>query len=88
MAASADNKWWVYVIEASDGRLYTGITTDVDRRFAEHTEGPKGAKFFRGNPPVNVRYRVPVDDRSTASREEARIKKLTRQQKLALIESQ
>lgn len=76
--------WFVYIIEASDGSLYTGITTDVDKRFAQHLSG-KGAKYFFGRAPVKVVYTEKDHDRSSASVRESAIKKLTRQQKQQLI---
>jgi putative endonuclease len=77
--------WWVYIIEADDGSLYTGITTDVARRFAEHQAGQKRAKFFNGRTPVRVVYRESAESRSMASRREAAIKKLDRASKLKLL---
>jgi putative endonuclease len=77
--------WFVYIIEASNKALYTGITTDIDRRFQEHLSGKKGAKFFNGRPPVKVVFQEPGHTRQTASRREYQIKKMTRQQKLTLI---
>ncbi|MDP1521420.1 GIY-YIG nuclease family protein [Porticoccus litoralis] len=77
--------WFVYMIEASDGSLYTGITTDVARRFAEHRDGKLGARYFNGRQPKKVVYVEPAEDRSMASKREAAIKQLGRQQKLALI---
>ncbi len=77
--------WFVYMIEASDGSLYTGITTDVTRRFAEHRDGRQGARYFNGRQPIRVVYVEPAEDRSMASKREAAIKQLGRQQKLALI---
>lgn len=77
--------WFVYMIEASDGSLYTGITTDVARRFAEHCEGKQGARYFNGRQPKMVVYVEAVEDRSSASKREAAIKQLRRQQKLELI---
>jgi putative endonuclease len=76
--------WFVYIIEASDRSLYTGITTDLDKRFAQHLSG-KGAKYFKGRTPVKMVYTEADHDRSSASLREAAIKKLTRQQKQALI---
>ena len=82
------SSWWVYIIEARNGHLYTGITTDVERRFKEHQSNKlKGARYFRGNPPVAVRYQEASENRSEASKREAAIKKLSRKQKLALIAS-
>jgi putative endonuclease len=78
--------WSVYIILCSDGTLYTGITTDVDRRYTEHAEG-RGAKYFRGRHPVRVVYREGGHTRSSASIREAQIKSLSRDQKHSLIES-
>lgn len=78
--------WSVYIIAASDGSLYTGITLDVERRFQEHTGGKTGAKYFnRGRRPVAVVYRENGLSRGTASQRESAIKKMTRVQKLALV---
>ena len=77
--------WSLYIIEASDASLYTGITTDVERRFAEHVERRRGAKFFGGRRPLRVVYREDGHTRASASRREAEIKQMTRQQKQALI---
>jgi putative endonuclease len=80
--------WSLYIIEASDASLYTGITTDVERRFDEHLNCQKGAKYFNGRSPVRVVYREEGHDRSSASRREAEIKKLSRSEKQRLISSQ
>ena len=77
--------WYVYIIEASDGSLYTGITTDVERRFTEHGGTDKGARFFRGRKPIKVVYTENHPDRGSALRREAEIKKLKRVNKLKLI---
>lgn len=77
--------WYVYIIEASDGSLYTGATTDVERRFNEHCGPDKGARFFRGRKPLQVVYTESHPDRSSAQRRESDIKKLTRIQKLEMI---
>tara|TARA_R110002096_G_scaffold194356_3_gene376476 strand:+ start:17260 stop:17502 length:243 start_codon:yes stop_codon:yes gene_type:complete len=76
--------WFVYIIESDDDSLYTGITTDLDRRFAQHLNGT-GAKYFNARTPVQFVYTEQLSDRSTASIREAKIKKMTRQQKLHLI---
>ncbi|MBD2858706.1 GIY-YIG nuclease family protein [Spongiibacter sp. KMU-158] len=74
------------MIRSNSGKLYTGISTDPDRRFREHAgELAGGARFFRGDPPLQIVYRERASDRSEASRREAEIKKLTRGQKLLLI---
>lgn len=77
--------WTVYIIRCSDGSLYTGITTDVERRFSEHAEGPRGARYFNGRTPVEVMFREAGHDKASASRREAAIKRLTRAGKLKLI---
>lgn len=78
--------WKVYIIEATDGKLYTGITTDIDKRWQSHKNG-KGAKFFRGRRPKTLRYLENHTNRSNASKREAQIKKLSHKEKLALIAS-
>ncbi len=77
--------WTVYIIEASDDSRYTGISTDVQRRWQEHMDGKTGAKFFRGRKPRRLVYQQSVSDRSQASQLEAEIKKLSRAKKLELI---
>ena len=78
--------WSLYIIEASDTSLYTGITTDVERRFEEHLQGPRGARYFNGRDPLRIVYREDGHDRASASRREAEIKKLSRRAKQALVE--
>ncbi|MEH6469004.1 MAG: GIY-YIG nuclease family protein [Porticoccus sp.] len=77
--------WFVYMILGSDGSLYTGITTDVERRFQEHLSGKQGAKYFQGRRPEKVVYVENGHDRSSASKREAAIKRLRREQKLGLV---
>ncbi len=84
MPKITDN-WSLYIIEASDTSLYTGITTDVERRFTEHLQGPRGARFFNGRKPLKIVYREDGHDRVSASRREAEIKKLKRSAKQLLI---
>lgn len=81
------SEWFVYLIRATDNSLYTGITTDVERRFGEHLSGRAGAKYFRGRSPAAVVFVEGGHDRSSASIREAQIKKLSRQHKLDLIKS-
>ncbi len=78
--------WQVYIIVCTDNSLYTGITTDIERRFREHA-GVQGAKYFRGRTPDKVVYLEGGHSRSTASKREAAIKKLLRADKLWLIAS-
>lgn len=80
--------WFVYIILATDGQLYTGITTDIQRRWSEHTSGKAGAKYFRGRAPETLCFLETGHSRSTASQREAAIKKLTRAAKLELIHMQ
>ena len=79
-------KHYVYLLRCSDGSLYTGYTDDVERRLAVHQSG-KGAKYTRSRLPVELVYSEELPDKSAALRREAAIKKLTREKKLALIES-
>jgi putative endonuclease len=78
--------WQVYIILCTDNSLYTGITTDMTRRFREHGAA-RGAKYFRGRGPGEVVYLEGGHTRSTASKREANIKKLLRADKLLLIAS-
>jgi len=81
-------EWYVYIIRCSDASLYTGITTDVKRRFAEHGNQngkQKGAKYFRARSPEEIVYIEGGHTRSSASQREASVKKLRRQEKLLLI---
>ena len=72
----SDSEWFVYIIECADGRLYTGITTDVERRFDEHANNKaKGAKALRGKGPLKLVFFDQVADRSKASVIEYKIKK-------------
>lgn len=79
--------WFVYMLRCADSSLYTGITTDISRRLAEHNgEGEQGARYTRSRRPVVVAYSEAADSRATASRREAAIKRLTRAQKLKLCD--
>jgi putative endonuclease len=78
--------WQVYIIRCSDASLYTGITTDIQRRVSRHA-GRRGARYFRGRDPQQVVYLETGHTHSSASRREAVIKKLARPHKLRLIES-
>lgn len=84
MLLNEEVKWAVYIVECSDGTLYTGISNDVNKRILTHNKG-KGAKYTKTRLPVTLEYVKPCEDRSEASKEEYRIKKLTRKQKIELI---
>jgi len=75
--------WYVYLIECADGSLYTGIATDVERRYREHVAGT-GARYTRSHPPTRLLARFSHPDRSSALKAEAAIKKLTPARKRAL----
>lgn len=79
-----EKQWVVYILECRDGTLYTGITDNLEKRLKAHNEG-KGAKYTRGRGPVRLRYREECADHSTALRREIAVKRLNRQEKLALI---
>ena len=81
----SDTPWYVYIVRASDETLYTGITTDLERRLAEHQSGKAGAKYFRGRTALEMVFSESSPSRSSASKRVAEIKKLTRTQKLSLI---
>jgi putative endonuclease len=77
--------WAVYMLRCADGTLYTGITTDVARRVAEHNgERGLGARYTRSRRPVTLVYMEPADNRAAAARREAAIKQMDRASKLAL----
>jgi putative endonuclease len=75
---------WVYILRCADGSLYTGWSTDVARRLQRHRSG-KASRYTASRLPVELVYQTAVADRSSALREEARIKRLRRAGKLALI---
>jgi putative endonuclease len=77
---------FVYLLSCADGSLYCGWTTDVDRRLAAHRAGT-ASRYTRSRRPLELATVIPVADRSAALREEARIKRLSRAAKLALIRS-
>ncbi len=81
--AAEDEAWTVYIVECRDGRLYTGITNNLEKRLAAHNDGT-GARFTRGRGPVILRYQERQPDRSTASKREMQIKRLSRGAKLLL----
>ena len=76
--------WYLYILRCKDGSLYTGITTDVEKRLEAHRAG-KGAKYTRGRGPLELVYREECGDHSDALRREAEIKRLPRDEKLKLI---
>ena len=76
--------WYLYILQCGDGSLYTGITTDVEKRLEMHRSG-RGAKYTRGRLPLELKYREECGTHSDALRRELEIKRLSRAEKLALI---
>jgi putative endonuclease len=81
---SLENMWTVYLLLCRDKSIYTGITTDIDRRFAEHSSG-KGGSYTRAKKVTKLLYTELHPDRSTASKREAEIKRWSREKKLSLV---
>lgn len=80
------SQWWVYIILTKKDRLYTGISTDPERRFYEHLwDRKKGAKFFRSDAPLSIIYIEKCEDYSMALKREYAIKKMPRIKKQELI---
>jgi putative endonuclease len=77
--------WIVYILECADGTLYAGITTDLKRRLEEHNSSSLGAKYTKARRPVRLVYSKKFKNRSLAAKEEHWIKKLSREEKLELI---
>ena len=77
---------FVYMLRCKDGSLYTGWTNDLEHRLAMHNSG-RGAKYTRGRGPLELVYSEELPDKETALRRECAIKKLRREQKLALLQS-
>ena len=83
-ANSSDNSWYVYILRCADGSLYTGITTDLDRRCKQHNAGT-ASRYTRSRLPVELVYQEARDSQSEALKRELEIKALSRQQKQSLI---
>lgn len=77
--------YYLYILKCKDKTLYTGITTDIKRRVAEHNGNKLGARYTSSRRPVVLVYSRRFKNRSNASREEARIKKLKKSEKLELV---
>ena len=80
-----ESTWHLYILRCRDGTLYTGITTDVEKRLAQHRSG-KGAKYTRGRQPLELVYQENCEDHSAALKREYEIKRLSREEKMALID--
>lgn len=79
-----ETQWYLYILRCKDNTLYTGITTDVEKRLEAHRSG-KGAKYTRGRAPLELVYRETCGNHSDALKREAEIKKLSRQTKELLV---
>ena len=80
-----ESTWYLYILRCRDGTLYTGITTDVEKRFEAHCSG-KGAKYTRGRGPLELVYRETCQNHSQALKREWEIKQLPRDEKKKIIE--
>ena len=78
--------WYLYILRCKDDSLYTGITTDVEKRLEAHRSG-KGAKYTRGRAPLELVYKEECGEHSDALKRELEIKGLTREEKLTLIKN-
>lgn len=81
-----NKKWCVYMLECSDSTIYTGITNDLERRIKVHNSG-KGSKYVKTRLPVKLVWNTESENRSEASKLEIKIKKLSRVQKINIIEN-
>ena len=77
-------RWYLYLVRCADGSLYTGISTDVERRLAEHSAN-RGARRLRGRGPLRLVYAEPIGDRALALQVEYRVKQLSREDKERLV---
>ena len=83
--SAKSNDWYVYILRCADKTLYTGITTDEDRRLIEHNGEKSITKYTRARQPVAMVYKEHTESRSSAGKREVFIKSLSRTQKLSLI---
>ena len=88
MSGERAAEWHLYVLRCADGSFYAGITTDTERRLNEHNTSPKGARYTRARRPVTLIQSWSVPDRSAATKAELAFKRLSRAQKVALIDGQ
>ena len=86
LARLAKESWYVYILKCADGTYYTGITTNINRRMKEHGT-KKGAKYTKQRGPFKLVYKASFQNRSSASKEELKIKSLSLQDKIKLIKS-
>ncbi|MFA5677434.1 MAG: GIY-YIG nuclease family protein [Pseudomonas sp.] len=85
VTAAPAKSWWVYMVRTENGHLYTGISTDPERRFQQHLSGKRGARFFNRSPAQALVWQHACVDHSDALRREIALKKLAKKDKEALI---
>jgi len=86
MPSATDAEWFLYLIRVKSGNLYTGITVDLERRFAEHQQaGPRSAKYLRGRGPLVLVFSEQVGGQSEALKAEIAVKKMSRPEKERLV---
>ncbi len=78
--------YYAYIVECSDGTLYTGFTVNLEKRIKTHNE-KKGAKYTRGRTPVTLKYYEQFENKTDAIKREAEVKKLNKLNKLKLLKS-
>jgi putative endonuclease len=83
--SSSGNPWYLYVVQCNDGTLYTGVTTDTDRRIHEHNTSKRGAKYTKTRRPVKLVYKRRYATRSEAQRVEYQFKQMVRGEKIEII---
>ncbi len=82
-----NSRWYVYIVRCDDGTLYTGITTNLEERVAQHNSEKGGAKYTRSRKPVNLIYSELADSRSMAAKREYAIKKMPKEKKVELTKA-
>jgi len=87
MANKKELNWFIYILKCNDQTLYTGVTTDLQRRVEEHNSGKLGARYTAARRPVHLIYHEQADSRSVAQKREHQIKCLSRKEKQQLISS-
>ena len=85
MHFDTEKKNYTYMLKCHDGTIYTGWTTQLDRRISEHNSG-RGAKYTRSRRPVELIYYEELESKEKAMKREAEIKKMTKKQKIAMVE--
>ena len=82
------SEWFVYMLRCADNSLYTGVTTNIERRLKEHNEDKAGAKYTRAKRPVFLVYEEPAESRSAACQREYQLKQLKKSDKESLVKGE